>query len=139
MGLSISPDLGLHWTRLEPLAPAPSGCNANGCVVELIADSWTTADGQTAVMKVAKSGGSPVVLASGQTYPSYLALDATRVYWTNQDSVAAAPIGGGVVTELAPSTIKANGIAVDATSVYWTAAEYVNVAGAGALMKVAKP
>jgi hypothetical protein len=39
------------------------------------------------VMKVPIGGGTPTVLASGQTGAASIAVDATSVYWTDADTV----------------------------------------------------
>lgn len=44
---------------------------------------WVTDDGVRMVDKDAPAGGSATVLATGQAYPSALAVDTTGVYWVN--------------------------------------------------------
>jgi len=43
------------------------------------------------VMKVALTGGTPVVLAFGQQEPATIAIDATHVYWTSGGAVMETP------------------------------------------------
>ncbi len=73
--------------------------------------------------------GAPVPLASGQSDPTELVVDATSIYWINQGSVAdnfndgsvmKVAIAGGAPVVLASSQRLPFGIAVDGTHVYWT-------------------
>jgi hypothetical protein len=76
------------------------------------------------ILKVPKTGGDVVVLASGYA-PLSIAVGATNVYWTDSGSdgysgcVFSVPIDGGAVTWIGAGQ-NPSGIAVDSTSVYWT-------------------
>jgi hypothetical protein len=91
---------------------------------------WTAAPsalaGAGSVMRVSTSGGTVTAVATGQTNPSGLAVDASGVYWTNRftnGSVMRVAHAGGTPVELATGQNGAHGIALDATTVYWTNTE----------------
>ncbi len=56
------------------------------------------------IMKIPAAGGTPTTLASGQGFVAGIGVDATNVYWVNENSppsVAKVPIAGGAVTTMA--------------------------------------
>jgi hypothetical protein len=64
-------------------------------VQEVVADAATlflTTGNGGRVLAIPIAGGSPIVLANGQTYPSYIAMDADYVYWTDGPLSGAATI-----------------------------------------------
>jgi len=66
-------------------------------------------------------GGMPSLMASDQTYPRRIAVDATRAYWTTQDgNVMAVALGGGVTQMIIGGQDDPYGVAVDTARVYWT-------------------
>ncbi|MGK3961786.1 hypothetical protein WMF38_52870 [Sorangium sp. So ce118] len=70
----------------------------------------------------------PVVLASGPSYPSSMAVDATHVYWTADDQVLKVPLEGGspVVLASGPSGALSDtqGIGLDADYAYWISSNH---------------
>jgi hypothetical protein len=91
-------------------------------------------------MKVPLTGGTPTLLAAGQTYVHGIAVDSTNVYWATGGSINAVPLNGGSVVMLASEG--GTEIAVDATSVYWTSYYARNVnkvpLGGGSVVRLAK-
>jgi hypothetical protein len=83
---------------------------------------WTNTTGS--IMEVPIAGGSPVVIATGQT-PLGLAIDANYVYWVNgyfgssNATVNKVPKGGGVPIVLVSGQTRPTAISVDSTNFYW--------------------
>lgn len=95
---------------------------------------WTDYTEQ-AVMKGCLCGGGSMPVATGQSDPLALAVDATHAYWVNGQSgtIMKAPLdGSGEPIMLAQGQSNPTDIAVNDTHVYWIAA------GANAVRRVAK-
>lgn len=93
---------------------------------------WTTLpispDGGTGggtVMQAPIAGGTPIVLATGQAWPSSIVTDApfggSSVYWAdaNGGAIYSTPIGGGTVKLFESGLYETQALAVDSHSVYW--------------------
>jgi hypothetical protein len=74
------------------------------------------------LVKLPRSGGTPVTVLSGLDEQSGLAVDATSLYFTTYNPGAVMKVGldGGLPVTLVGGQIGPSQIALDATSVYWT-------------------
>jgi hypothetical protein len=112
-------------------------------------DSWTEGSDPSTfvstgvVMKVPLAGGTPVVLATGQSRPTAIAVDAVNVYWITQPGFATQDAGAlqGVTLDGGPPVALATGgypvgLAIDSTSGYWASNASGPPPGITALMSV---
>jgi hypothetical protein len=88
-----------------------------GIAVNFAGVYWTTAAtlGSNAVSRVGLSGGTPVILAAGET-GTPISVDSTYVYYNDVSTILRVPLSGGL-----PETIVSGGflVGVDSTNVYW--------------------
>src|SRR5262249_52428374 len=105
---------------LQLLSSTSTPISAPGDIALDASNVYYTDQVANTVGKIAKSGGNPVVLATGQLQPMSIAVDATDVYWTNLagGTVNKVPIAGGPVVPLASNQAGPSGIALG-SNVYW--------------------
>jgi hypothetical protein len=92
--------------------------------------------GPWSIYALARSGGVPVKLADTENEVFAIAVDATRLYWTEfgpnrTGSVRAVPLACGVPVVLAANQDVGGALAVDATRIYWSAGIPSQDAGPG--------
>ncbi len=122
-------DSGVYWTEYGGVRKVAKAGGTVTTLVEVdimqvddIATDATTVYFTThsAVMKVAKAGGAVTTLAE-QGFPRGIAVDASHVYWADQDNgfIFRVPLDGGSIDTVASDQFAPFDVVVDATSVYW--------------------
>jgi hypothetical protein len=111
--------------------------NAFSVAVDDDALYWTTA---TTVHRARRDGTNPIELASNQSGPISLVLDATHAYWTSPlgGLVMRVAKAGGEPEILAQNQLRARNLAVDGTHAYWTVDESRDGRRDGRVMRAAK-
>jgi hypothetical protein len=100
---------------------------------------WTNSVSNGTVLSVPVGGGATTTVASHQSYPRGLAVDASGIYWTNPGSgtVMMAPLAGGAPVTIAYGQATPFAIATDATTLYWV--NYGTLTFNGSIVKTSKP
>jgi len=106
---------------------APVVLASNQDITALVLDAtsiyWLNGgfDGSGQLVRLSRAGGSPVVLASREDYPSFIALDETRIYWaSDRGTIRTMEKTGGWITTLASFHGRPTGLAVGPDLVVWT-------------------
>src|SRR5664279_3352375 len=72
---------------------------------DIVADAdyvyWTDT-GDSSVWQVSNTGGTPQPIATAQTNPAYMDIDATHVYWLTPTGINRVLKGGGTVETVVP-------------------------------------
>jgi sugar lactone lactonase YvrE len=124
-------------TNPQPLIQLSSPENTLSLTIDASSIYWTNRN----VMKCPLGGGGATSIALMPGAPDGVAVDATNVYWSDDQTggVTKAPLGGGTATMVAPAQFPsggiASGIAMAGGTVYWTS--YPNgTPGSGAVLSV---
>jgi hypothetical protein len=145
----------VYWSDWDQVWKAPRDGGPSTKVVKLPAvddDDFVTSiavdgtalyiawysQGGNAVLEQPLDGGALTVLASVQSTPVSVVLDATHVYWVSFESgeVMKTPKSGGASTVIAGGQSSPSSVAVHQGDVYWTNAGDMMSGSGGAVMKL---
>jgi hypothetical protein len=104
-----------HSPEVLAVADAPAGLALDDANV-YFADSGAT----PGVFRVAKTGGTAVLLAPAGQRPWSVAVGGRDIYWVEQSAIQKVAATGGPATVLTVNDGRAGGIAVQGGDVYWT-------------------
>lgn len=89
---------------------------------------WTICDltrATGAVLRLAKSGGTPATIDSNKGCFFDVAVDADNVYWIEERGIMRAAKAGGAASVLAPAQFHPRQLVLDETNAYWIADAYI--------------
>jgi hypothetical protein len=122
----------VYWTNVDSVARtektggavqtlAMVGVQNEGCALDATHIYFADRGGH-AIYQLAKAGGSPVLLASNQSFPQTVALDAGHVYWASEGDAAIRRVSksGGPVEDLATGQTNAYAVALDGGELFWS-------------------
>ncbi|MEO5729722.1 MAG: hypothetical protein ABI134_17760 [Byssovorax sp.] len=98
---------------------SPGGVAVDASFVYVAETAW-----QGRIVKVPKTGGQIMVIATEQHHPTEVLVDDSAVYWINEvnfgeGEVMKAPKAGGASTVLARKLRRPRALALDSGNVYW--------------------
>jgi sugar lactone lactonase YvrE len=127
-GLACVP--GCNQGRCTVTLATPGVVVSTGLTVDATRVYWTDWDAGV-IASVPVAGGNPTTLATGQTRPGAIAVDAAHVYWSTETSLMTAPLAGGSTTTLVSSAPDIGQLVASAGRVYGTTPTAIFSAFAG--------
>jgi hypothetical protein len=114
-------DVSLQRVPVEGGTPSVLAMNASGSALTVRDGFVYWSNYQTGTInRSSVTGGTPVVLASGLSYPVAIAVDGQYVYWADETdlNLMQQDLGGGTPSVVA-SNVTCTDIATDGVNVYW--------------------